>query len=257
MIRLICLDVDGTLADGIGGEALPGAADAVRRLRALAPVRLVTNTTSRAHRSVAAWLAGLGLLESPGDLVMPATVAARVLPARGHGAGILLAEPGAREDFAWFREDPRGPAVLLASEAHDRTVADLQPAFRALLRGAALYALQANRYYRKRGDLVTDLGPVAAFLSYASGRRPEILGKPSPLLFDALAAAAGATLAEVVMAGDDAEFDAAGAARLGMAAVLVRTGKYRPGDEARVDPAPTAVLDSIAELPDWIVAADR
>ena len=44
-VSLVCLDVDGTLTDGVGGPALPGAADAMRRLRTAMPVRLVSNTT--------------------------------------------------------------------------------------------------------------------------------------------------------------------------------------------------------------------
>jgi hypothetical protein len=34
--------------------------------------------------------------------------------------------------------------------------------------------------------------------------------------------------------------------------MLVRTGKYRPGDEDRVDPKPGAVVDGIADLPAWL-----
>ncbi|TMQ52790.1 MAG: TIGR01458 family HAD-type hydrolase, partial [Candidatus Eisenbacteria bacterium] len=49
-IRLVCLDIDGTLTDGVGGPAIPGAVQAVRRIRERMPVRLVTNTTSVPHR---------------------------------------------------------------------------------------------------------------------------------------------------------------------------------------------------------------
>src|SRR5439155_392455 len=108
---------------------------------------------------------------------------ARRFQSRGH----LYVEPEVREDFEWFQSDPRGPAVVLATEGHDLRIADLQPAFRRLVEGATLYTLQRNRYFRKGGELVTDLGPVAAFLAYASGREAETLGKPSELLFDAVA----------------------------------------------------------------------
>jgi ribonucleotide monophosphatase NagD (HAD superfamily) len=176
-----------------------------------------------------------------------------VLVERGHASGILLADEAALEDFDWFEEDPSGPAVLLATEGHSRTIGDLQPAFRRLLDGASLYTLQRNRYFRRDDLLVTDLGPVAAFLAYASGREPANLGKPSPLLFEVLAAEAGCSLQEMVMVGDDAEFDASGSVALGMQGVLVRTGKYRAGDEEKVVPGPTAVLGSVAELPDWLM----
>jgi HAD superfamily hydrolase (TIGR01458 family) len=251
-VSVVCLDVDGTLTDGVRGPALPGAAAAVRVLRAAFPVRLVTNTTSVPHARLARHLMGLGLLDDPGSMLTPATVAGRVLPARAHDAGILLAEPEAREDFAWFREDPVGPAVVLATEAHTLTIADLQPAFRRLLEGASLYTLQRNRYFRKAGMMATDLGPVAAFLTYASGKEAENLGKPSPLLFDAVAGGAGARRDEILMVGDDAEFDVAASVALGMQGALVRTGKYRPGDEGRVAPPPSAILDSVADLPRWL-----
>ncbi|HLQ67178.1 MAG TPA: HAD hydrolase-like protein [Candidatus Limnocylindrales bacterium] len=248
----VCLDVDGTLTDGVRGPALPGAVEAVQALRAKLPLRLVTNTTSVPHAELAQALIGQGLLDTPDSLWTPVLVARRELPARGHDSGVLIADSGQREEYAWFREDAHGPAVLLATEAHGWRVADLQPAFRRLLEGAAFYALTRNRYFRKEGVLVTDIGGVAALLSYASGREAETLGKPSRLLFEAVARHAGVALSEMVMVGDDAEFDVAAPIALGMAGVLVKTGKFRPGDESRAKPAPTAVLDSIGDLPRWL-----
>ncbi len=56
------------------------------------------------------------------------------------------------------------------------------------------------------------------------------------------------------MVGDDAESDVAGALKAGLSnAVLVRTGKYRDGDEDRFDPPPTAVANDLADAVAWIV----
>jgi HAD superfamily hydrolase (TIGR01458 family) len=251
-ISVVCLDVDGTVTDGAGGPAFPGAAAAVRRLRAAFPVALVTNTTSLSHAWLARHLAGLGLLDEPESLWTPAMVARQVLAARGHNSGLLLAEDAARPDFEWFRDDPAGPAVVVATEAHGHRVSDLQPAFQRLLAGASFYTLQRNRYYKQGDSLVTDLGPIVAFLEYASGKKAETLGKPSPLLYDAVAARAGVTREEIVMVGDDVEFDVAASVGLGMQAVLVRTGKYRAGDEVKSAPPPTATLDIVNDLPAWL-----
>jgi HAD superfamily hydrolase (TIGR01458 family) len=251
-VSVICLDVDGTLTDGAGGPALPGAAAAVRSLRAAFPVALVTNTTSLSHAALARHLMGLGLLDEPESLWTPVMVARRVLPAKDHDSGILLADAAARKDYDWFREDPSGPAVVVATEGHDRRVSELQPVFRRLLGGAAFYTLQRNRYFKQSDSLVTDLGPLVAFLEYASGRKAETLGKPSPLLYDAVASHAGVAREEIVMVGDDAEFDVAASVALGMQGILLRTGKYRAGDEEKVAPPPTAVLDAVAGLPGWL-----
>jgi len=233
----------------VGGPALPGSAAALRLVRAAFPVRLITNTTSRPHASLARHLMGLGLMDEPEHLLTPAMVARRILPARSHDSGILLVEPEARVDYAWFREDPSGPAVVLATEAHGFRISDLQPAFRRLLDGASFYTLQRNRFFRKDATLVTDLGPLAAFFTYASSRDAETLGKPSRLLYEALANELEIPLREILMVGDDVEFDVSASIALGMQGVLVRTGKYREGDEDRSSPVPTAVLESCAALP--------
>lgn len=251
-VRLVCLDIDGTLTDGARGPALPGAADAVPALRARWPVRLVTNTTSVPVRLLAEHLQSLGLLDKPEHLYTPVMVARRVLPERGHDRGILISSESQREEYGWFREDPAGPAVLLALEVHEWNIGDLQPAFRRLLDGAAFYTLTKNRYYRVAGEFRLDVGGVAALLAYCGGREPETLGKPSPLLFDAIAREAGVPRESIVMVGDDAEVDVAASVALGMRGVLAKTGKYRAGDESKFTPLPSGIVATIRELSDLL-----
>src|SRR5580765_2070662 len=71
-VAAVCLDIDGTLTDGVRGPAIPGVSAATRLLRAAFPVRLVTNTTSVPHAALARHLLGLGLLEDPASLLTPA-----------------------------------------------------------------------------------------------------------------------------------------------------------------------------------------
>jgi ribonucleotide monophosphatase NagD (HAD superfamily) len=57
-----------------------------------------------------------------------------------------------------------------------------------------------------------------------------------------------------VMVGDDAESDVSGALKAGLAhAILVRSGKYRDGDEERFDPPPTAVAEDLEAAAAWIL----
>jgi ribonucleotide monophosphatase NagD (HAD superfamily) len=51
------------------------------------------------------------------------------------------------------------------------------------------------------------------------------------------------------MVGDDVESDVAGALRAGLAGILVRTGKYREDAVRAAGIEPTAVVDSIADVP--------
>ena len=253
--KALLLDIDGCVVTGIGREALPGAVGAVTRLRERWPLRFVTNTTSRTR----AWLFGAlrrsGFELEEEDVVTPTALARKVLTARDEARGILLADEESLPDLEWFEttavEEAR--SVLVATEAHGRKIEDLREAVLALRGGARLYTLQQNRVFSRDGRLLTDLGPVAAFLGYAADVGWENLGKPSPLLFETLAGELSCRPSELAMVGDDAEFDVAGALAAGVGlGVLVRTGKYRPGDESRFTPAPSLVVDSIADLPDLI-----
>lgn len=249
--RAVLLDLDGTLTDGVGGPPLPGALDAVARLRARVPVRFVTNTTSRTRRWLADALSRSGFGAEPEEIVTPMSLARTLLPARGDAEGILLADPESLSDLAWYRPvtPEKARSVLIATEGHDLRLGDLAPAIEALLGGAKLYTMQENRVFQRSGRLVSDLGPLAAFLGYAARAPWENLGKPSPTLFLSIAEELGVPLAETAMCGDDGEFDASGAVAAGVGAgVLVRTGKYRPGAESGLDPAPTFVIDHVGEL---------
>ncbi|WP_292634210.1 HAD-IA family hydrolase, partial [Mesorhizobium sp.] len=132
--------------------------------------------------------------------------------------------------------------------------ASLNRAFRELAAGADFVALAVNRTFKDAdGQLSLDAGAFVAALEFASGRSPVVLGKPSPDFFLSALADLDCPAADAVMVGDDAEGDVAGALRAGLgAALLVRTGKYRPGDETRFDPAPAALVDDLAAAAEWI-----
>ena len=76
-----------------------------------------------------------------------------------------------------------------------------------------------------------------------------ICGKPTGPYFDAALAMLGVPRQRAIMVGDDIVNDVHGAQVLGIRGVLVRTGKFLPGDLAKVPPAPDHVFETIADLP--------
>lgn len=253
MIRGVLLDLSGVVYEG--AEAIPGAVQAVSRLRdADLPLRFITNTTRTAKPAILTRLAGLGLAIEAAELVTPAEAACVWL--REHDCSAhLLVHPNLRSDFAAL---PPGKARAVvvgdAGEAFDYK--SLNRAFRELVDGAAFLALAKNRAFEDAdGHLSMDAGAFVTALEYASGREAIVLGKPAPDFYAAALAGMSCEAGEAVMVGDDAEADVAGALQAGIgAAVLVRTGKYRPGDEGRFRPPPSAVLADLAEAADWILA---
>jgi HAD superfamily hydrolase (TIGR01458 family) len=121
-----------------------------------------------------------------------------------------------------------------------------------LLDGARLVAVQKNRYSQGEKGLELDAGAFVAALEYSAGVVAEVVGKPTPAFFEAAARMLDRPAHELAMVGDDLRSDVGGAQRAGMHGVLVRTGKFRPGDERDPQVRPDAVLESVADLPRWL-----
>ena len=79
-----------------------------------------------------------------------------------------------------------------------------------------------------------------------------MLGKPSTAYFEAALSALDADAGMTWMVGDDIETDVAGARGVGMRAVLVRTGKFRPDAVEASRVKPDGIVSSIAHLPEWL-----
>ena len=253
MIRGVLLDLAGVLYDG--GAAIPGSAMAVARLKeAGLPARFVTNSTRAPRRHLLAKLAGMGFGIGADELFTPARAACDLLRATGRQAHLLI-HPDLAEDFDGL--PPAGPeiSVIVGDAAQHFTYQAMNAAYRQLATGADLLALAANRSFRDTdGQLSIDAGAFVRALEYAARKDALVLGKPAPAFFDSAMASMGCAPEQAAMVGDDAEADIAGALQAGIGqAVLVRSGKFIPGDETRATPRPSHVADDLAAAVDWIL----
>lgn len=252
MFKGILLDLGGVVY--IGDEPLPGAVEAIHRLReAGLAVRFLTNTTRNSHRRVLEKLRGMDLDVGDEELFTPALAARRIIEDR-RLTPHLLVDPRLEEDFAGL---PQGvhPALIVGDAGDGFSYDALNKAFRQLSHDAEFLALANNRSFRDAdGELSLDAGPFVAALSFASRREPLVLGKPSPDFFHAALASMDCKAGQAAMVGDDAENDVGGAMAAGLTGVLVRTGKYQPGAESEIDPAPDYVADDLAGAVEWLLS---
>jgi len=242
-IKGLLLDLDGTLY--VGEDPVPGAREALGRLKAAGlALRYVTNTTRKPRRAVVAGLRRMGFEVTEPEVFTPARAAARVIRDKSCLAlvdGSLLED---LEGIALVEESP--DFVLVGDLGEGFTYARLDAAFRCLMDGAKLVALQKNRYWRTGDGLSLDAGPFVAALEYASGESATVVGKPEERFFRLALEDLGLEAGEVAMVGDDAEADVAGAQAAGLKGIQVKTGKYRPGMEV----SPDLAVQSFARLPE-------
>jgi HAD superfamily hydrolase (TIGR01458 family) len=252
-IEGLLLDLSGVLY--VQDEVVPGAADTLAKLRdGGIPLRLVTNTTMRPRRSNLERLERLGIEVEPSELLTPATLAARRCEEAGYESVSLVVLDELREDLEGLQEGEGSvDAVIVGDlgEAWDYGV--LNRAFRQLMDGAELIALQKNRYWETAEGLSLDAGPFVSALEYATGREAEVVGKPSDSFFELALSELGVRADRAAMVGDDVEADVGGAMDAGLAGILVRTGKYREDLVRKSGIEPTATVDSIADVPDLLL----
>lgn len=243
------LDIDGTLL--IDDAAVPGAAAALQRLRgSRRPFRLITNTTRRSRAATARILRDAGFDIEAATILTPAVLARRRILASGRTRTTFLLPQEAIADLTGVQAvNERADWVVVGDCGAGFTWERLNLAFRLLRAGASLLALQKNRFWHdgERG-CVLDAGPFVHALEYATGVEAEVLGKPSSAFFRLALEDLGLPAGEVLMVGDDPEADVGGGRGAGCLTVLVRTGRYRDGDDLPAGLRPDAVVDSVADL---------
>lgn len=247
--RAVLLDLDGTLWEE--DAVIPGAPEAVTRLRAAhLGIRFCTNITRMPRRALADRLCAAGIAAALDEVVSAPAAAATWLRSEGVRRVALCLPAVTHEDFADFAiVEERPDAVVVGDLGAEWTFDRLNRAFRWLLAGARFVAVQKGRYWKTADGLTLDAGAFVAALEFATGATATLTGKPSATFFAAAARSLDLAPASVLMVGDDAVSDVAGAREAGCAAALVRTGKYRAGDETRAAVPPDLVLDSVVDLP--------
>jgi HAD superfamily hydrolase (TIGR01458 family) len=251
-VRALLVDLDGVLY--VEDDPVPGARDAVALLRDRGlGLRFVTNTTARSRDETLAKLERLGFEVSPEELVTPAALARRRCQERGHETVALIMNEAVKADFEGLREVGESPdAVIMGDLGEAFGFEILNRAFRMVMDGAELIALQKNRFWVTGEGLSLDAGPFVAAIEYASGAEAHVVGKPAPAFFDGVLGDLGVDPEDAAMVGDDVESDVAGAMNEGLRGILVRTGKYREDFVRETGVEPTATVDSIADVPGLI-----
>ena len=255
-VRGLLIDLDGVVYNA--ESPIPGAAEALADLRRRElPLLFVTNTTSRPRAALVEKLRRFGIDASADDIWTPAAAARHWLSERGTGPLALFAPRSLREDLQGLelldeRAESGAAAVLVGDLGERWSFQALNRAFRLLHSDPAclLVALGMTRYWRAPDGVSLDVAPFVKALEHASGREAVVLGKPSREFFAAAAAKLGLPEESLLMIGDDARTDVAGAQAAGLIGALVRTGKFREEDLEQV--RPDALFDSIAAVPEGL-----
>ena len=234
------LDLDGVVY--LGGQAVPGAADALARAgRAGMRAAFVTNNASRSPSRIAAQLTGFGVAATAADVVTSAQAAARLLAERLPAGAPVLVAGGTGLRIALHERNLR--PVSTAAEHPRAVVQGYSPDLSYGLLAEAATAIRAGAWYvatNADATLPSPRGPqpgngsIIALLVTATGVQPVVAGKPEPPLHAESVQRTGAKRPLVV--GDRLDTDLEGAVRGHADSLLVLTGVSTPADAILAPP---------------------
>ncbi|XP_034048113.1 haloacid dehalogenase-like hydrolase domain-containing protein 2 [Thalassophryne amazonica] len=249
-LKAVLIDLSGTLH--IDDTAIPGAQEALNRLRQTSvAVKFVTNTTKESKKILLERLHRLNFAVQEKEIFTSLSAARSLLEQKRHRP-LLLVDDSALEDFTGIdTSEPNAVVIGLAPEHFNYRT--LNEAFRMVLEGAPLIAIHKARYYKRKDGLALGPGPFVAGLEYATDCKATIVGKPEKAFFSQALCDLGCHPDEAVMIGDDARDDVGGAQNAGMLGILVKTGKYREGDENKIHPPPHLTCDSFPDAVEHIL----
>ncbi|XP_054262788.1 phospholysine phosphohistidine inorganic pyrophosphate phosphatase-like [Macrosteles quadrilineatus] len=251
-IKGLLLDISGVLKNG--DEVVNGSLIALEKLRfSKLPFRLVTNETQSTKAALVKELNKLGFNINEEEVFAPVPVVVKMLEKNKLRPFLLVHKQVLKEFKDIETSDPN--CVVIGDAGQNFTFDNLNKAFRLLidLPEPVFFSLGSGKYYKEKDGLTLDVGAFAKALEFSSGVKPRVIGKPDPTFFLAAVEDMNLSPSEVVMIGDDIESDVGGAQACGLRGVLVKTGKFRPGDESHPRVKPDAIVINLYQAVEMVL----
>lgn len=247
------LDCDGVLY--LGETTVPGAGEALNRLEAAGHQLLfVTNNATKSPRAIAKKINDVVGFAATADQVIGSAVAAASMLRPTDAPVLVFGERGLTEavlerglDMTDQWRAARAVIVGLNRSVSYTSVADAASAVRS---GARFVAANTDPTYPTPEGLLPGAGTWVAAIAVASGREPEVAGKPNQPMIDMIRSRA--TREDIWVVGDRVTTDLAMAEAAGWTSVLVLSGVDDAAARLPSGAAPDHVVMSIVELPDLV-----
>lgn len=231
----ILLDMDGVLYHG--EKPLPGAIEFLRRL-ADTPHLFLTNNPIQTPEAVAAKLSRMGFQAVAADQVLTSAQAtAHWLSQQQSGFRYYaVGADGLHQALRTCGQPDRERAdFVVVGEGPGLDYESLSCGINLILKqGARLVVTNPDHNVDAQVDgehrVLPGGGALVAPFVAATGVEPVVIGKPQPLLFEMALEKLACQAQECLMIGDRPDTDIAGAAALGIATALIRTGRFGPGE---------------------------
>jgi HAD superfamily hydrolase (TIGR01450 family) len=220
----------------------------------------VTNNSARTRHEITEKLNRLSVHTTAEEVLTSGTAAGLFLKEHFHNKAprkvAMVGKPGLQQEIMGICPEiefvPVGGAaeVLVVGFTDEFHYATIQAGLDTLMTGAFFLACNRDAHFPGAGGRrIPGCGALVGAIAGAINREPDaVAGKPNPLIINHLRARLGCAANQILFVGDSVEADIAMANRAGTRSILISPDHPTLTDGNR----PTAVLQSIDDLPSWL-----
>lgn len=247
-IKGIFLDLVGTIVQGKNLIPYDGAVDNFNKIKNIFKLCIITNNTTEKVDSLRNKLEEKGFNLENVILLTPLQILKNLLKEK-EGDVFYIGSNAVRETIleAGKKISENGNIVIIGLD-FELDYRKLTNATKLLLNNAEFIGLHNNRLFqRENGVVEPSVGPILAFLQFATGRKSLIIGKPEWNFYAAGLEMLNLKPDEVIVVGDDPISEVSAPKKLGIKTIFLKCGKYK---ELPKDIVSDFVFDNFKDI-DW------
>lgn len=262
--KVLLSDGDGVI--WIGKQGVKGVGDALSRISKLGiKIILVTNNSSKTRDQYLSFLNGIGVTVIPRDNIFSSSYGLALhckycgfKSVYVSGSPALQAEiknQGIEVHNLYTDTEPVKVDAIAVARSTDFNFANISRIINITRKFDNIPIFGSDpdpNILMKPGIQIPGSGSVAACIECATGKKVEVLGKPTDIMFDIVLKHLNVTSDEVIMVGDRVITDIAFASHHKARSIFVLSGmdKREDADSVEDKDKPTYILPSIVEVAD-------
>lgn len=217
-------------------------------------IAYVTNNATRSVDQYVSKLASFGVAAEPDQIINSGLATAKYLQERYPSGGqvYILGEEGlfaTLEDYG-FTHSVEQPLAVIASLDREVDYHKLKIASSFIRAGIPYLGTNPDPSLPTPEGYIPGTGAILAALTAASGQSPEIMGKPSPVMYQIALSGLAIAPANALAVGDQMPTDIAAGVQAGCQTALVLTGVSTRETARLFDFRPTYIADNLTQLMD-------
>ncbi|GMO59527.1 MAG: TIGR01458 family HAD-type hydrolase [Treponemataceae bacterium] len=248
MKKALIFDLEGTLVSS--GIPLPCSVELIDYMNnSNIPYCIITNTISKTVDEMEQNAKNSGLNVFKGSIINPLLVLNNFLEENSVKTYYFVGPDYLKKllvkKSADFEKTPE--YVIFCDFEHIECNYELfNTIFQYIQNGAKIVTTSYSNYYSSRNEQRMDTGIFVKMYELVTNEKAVILGKPSSAIYKLALNKLKMEPQNTITVGDDVLTDVSGGKEMGIKTVLVKTGKYKEGDEKILEP--DAVINNLEEI---------